>query len=291
MVVLIIFIIIVAVPAGFLLNAFAREAYSAYLEGRKLIATGADIQCTTEGAFCNFVNTVNAYTAEPQFQYYMQEAGERISAYLLEYGQSFVLAIPGRVIDLFIFLFFLFYLLKDGSKFVDKIEEILPLRKKDKEKLMKSTMGIIYAILYGIFLTSIVQGFVGGLGFWALGLNSPIFWGIVMAFFSILPIGAGVVWVPASVYLVAFGLINDQTSMIIKGIILFVYGLLVISGIDNLIRPKLISGKTKVHPLIVITGLLGGLLMFGFVGLFIGPLILTLLIAIFEILREAEYAV
>ncbi|MBW3017319.1 AI-2E family transporter [Candidatus Woesearchaeota archaeon] len=291
LIIVIVFILLIGIPAGFLINAFAREAYSAYIEAKKLVSGGAEFECTKEGAVCNFVHKIEGYTNEPQFQYYIQEAGKRVSSYLLAYGQSFILAIPGKLVDLFIFFFFLYYFLRDGKYILERIRNFLPLRKNDRDNLVRTTKGIIYAILYGTFVTAVIQGIVGGLGFWVLGLNSPVFWAIIMAFFALLPIGAGIVWVPASLYLVAFGLINDQNSMIIKGVILFAYGLLVISTIDNLIRPKLISGHTKVHPLIIITGLIGGLAMFGFVGLFIGPLILTLLIAIFEIMKEAEYAV
>jgi len=286
--VVIFFILLIGVPAGFLLNSFAKEAYSAYLEAKKLSYGGFDVKCT-EGAICGFAKQVQEYISDPQIKYYLQQAGERINKYLLEYGSSFILTIPGRIVDLFIFIFFLYYLLKDGAQISDAFKNILPLDQKHKEKLIATTKGTIYAILYGIFLTSLIQGFVGGLGFWALGLNSPVFWGIIMAFFAMIPIGTGIVWVPASLYLILSGVINNQMPLAFKGVLLFIYGLLVVSTIDNLLRPKLISGKTKAHPLVVFTGIIGGIAMFGFIGIFIGPLALTLLLFIVELLREANH--
>jgi len=287
--VVIVVVLIIGVPAGFLLNSFAKEAYSAYLEAKKLSYGGFEIKCN-EGALCDFAVNIQKYISDPQIKYYFQQAGDRINKYLLEYGSNFILALPKWVVDIFIFLFFLYYLLKDGEKLSENIIRSLPLGRKNRERLVSTTKGTIYAILYGVFLTALIQGLVGGLGFWALGMDSPVFWGIVMAFFAMIPVGTGIVWVPASLYLVAIGLMNDQSALTIKGLLLFAYGLLIISTIDNLLRPKLISGKTKAHPLVVFTGIIGGIAMFGFFGIFIGPLILTLLIFIIELLKEANNA-
>ncbi|MBW2995019.1 AI-2E family transporter [Candidatus Woesearchaeota archaeon] len=286
--VVVLFLIVIAVPFGYVINVAAKEAYSAYIEGKKLVVGDDFLTECTDGTICELTRRANEYFQEPQTKYYIEQLGEAASKYLLEYGSSFLLRIPGRILDLFIFIFFLFYLLKDGDKIVASIKTLLPLDEKSKNQLTEKTRKGLYAVLYGQFLTALIQGFTGALGFFVLGLSSPIFWGLVMAFFSILPVGTPFIWGPVAGYLIISGYALGDTILITKGLILLAYGLLVISSIDNVVRPKLIGDKLKAHPLLVLIGILGGLFVFGFVGIFIGPLILILLLAIIDLYRGVK---
>jgi predicted PurR-regulated permease PerM len=118
-------------------------------------------------------------------------------------------------------------------------------------------------------LVAVAQGTIGALAFWLLGLGAPAFWGVVMAFCSLIPVvGAALVWVPAAAWLLLSGSIG-------KGIAMVAVGALGISMADNVLRPLLLSGSTQVNGLIIFFGLLGGVAAFGFIGLILGPVILV----------------
>jgi predicted PurR-regulated permease PerM len=291
MIIVVLFILIIAVPFGYVVNIAVRETYSSYIEIKKVVLGQEFFGECTDGPFCEVVERINDYFQQTETKYYMQQLGELLNKYVLEYGSSFVLKVPAALLDLFVFLFFLFYLLKDGDKIVNSIKSLLPLDAKRQDELINKTKKSIYAVLYGQFLTSFIQGFAGGLGFFILGLSSPVFWGIIMAFFSILPVGTTIIWLPASIYLIVSGLATGNTILLVKGIILLAYGIIVISTIDNLLRPKLVGDKLRAHPLLILIGLLGGIYVFGVLGIFIGPLILTLLVAILEMYKGVKSAV
>lgn len=287
--VIVIFLLVVAVPIGYLINITAREAFSTYLEAKKIVVGEQLFHDCTDGLLCDFTTTVNEYLKQPEARQYLNQIGVVVNQFLFDYGSNFILKIPGRILDFFIFLFAFYYLLKDGPKIIKAIRHLVPLDVRAQDKLIERTKTSMRAVLYGQFMTAFIQGLVGALGFFMLGISSPLFWGVMMSFFSIIVIGTPFVWVPASVYLIVSGMTTGSNVLIVKGLILIVYGLLVISSIDNIIRPKLIGGHLKAHPLLVLIGTLGGLFWFGLVGIFIGPVILTLLVAVLEMYKEVAW--
>ena len=145
------------------------------------------------------------------------------------------------------------------------------------------------AVVYGHLLTAFAQGLIGGLGFLVFGLSSPILWGIIIGIAGLIPmVGTAIVWVPASIYLFLVGILQDSLPYMARGIGLFVYGFLIIGTVDNFLKPKLIGGRAKVHPALILIGLLGGLTVFGLIGAIYGPLILAMLVTFFDIYRT-EY--
>jgi predicted PurR-regulated permease PerM len=139
---------------------------------------------------------------------------------------------------------------------------------------------IISSSIYGGVLVALVQGALGGVAFWLLGLPAPILWGFVMFLFSILPVvGSPLIWIPAVVYLFISG-------AYIKALLLLVWGALIIGSVDNILKPIIISGKTAMHPLLLLFSILGAIKVFGFIGVIAGPLILSLALSIIEIYRE-----
>ncbi|MBW3012591.1 AI-2E family transporter, partial [Candidatus Woesearchaeota archaeon] len=235
-----------------------------------------------------FSQKINEFLKEPQTKYYIQLAGDKVQEYLLNYGGSFIFKIPGRIVDLFIFIIMLFFFLIDGRKLLGFIKELLPLDKRHQDHLYNQTKDTIYAVLYGHFLTAFVQGIIGGLIFYFLGISNPVFWGAAMTLFAIIPIGTWVVWAPAAIGLIFAGIASGNTVLIWKGIILFILGIGFISLIDNIIKPYLIGTKTKIHMGIIILGLFGGLVWFGLIGIFLGPLILMLMLAMVNIYKEMK---
>jgi len=139
---------------------------------------------------------------------------------------------------------------------------------------------VLGAVMYGIVLTCLVQGTLGGLGFWVAGLPSPILFGALMAICALIPIiGTALIWLPGALYL----LMHGQTMY---ALLLIAWGVVVVSGIDNIIRPLFISGIAKLHILIIVLGVLGGILAFGITGVVAGPVILALVLVFFEESRQ-----
>jgi predicted PurR-regulated permease PerM len=170
---------------------------------------------------------------------------------------------------LFAMLFALFFLIRDGEAIGRELRSLLPLPPAHSDRLIRGTRDLVIASVGAGLAVAVAQGTIGGVTFWLLGLRAPAFWGVVMAFCSLIPVvGAALVWVPAALWLLLSGSIG-------KGIAMVVVGALGISMADNVLRPLLLSGSTRVNGLIIFFGLLGGVAAFGFIGLVLGPVILV----------------
>jgi len=191
----------------------------------------------------------------------------------------------GIVVQIVFVIFTMYYLFRDGDRILAAVRDALPLDKKQSEAILERTRDVVGASVYGLFSIAIIQGVLGGLAFWALGLPSAIVWCVVMIFLSLIPmLGAFIVWVPAAIYLFA-------TGHYVKGIFLVLWGTLVIGMIDNFLRPKLVGGQTKLHELLIFFAVLGGLQVFGVLGIVLGPVVLAITLALVDVFRAADSAV
>lgn len=195
---------------------------------------------------------------------------------------GFVAALPNVLIAFTVILFVVYYVLVDGERLVRWLRRAAPLPPAQVDFLMKEAYGGVQAVFFGQILTSLIQGALGGIGFWIVGLPSPVLWGAVMAVLSLLPvIGTPVVWVPAVGILLAQG---EYT----QAIILLAYSAIVVMQSDNFLRPLLIGSRADIHPIFVLVGVLGGVAAFGFIGLFLGPLLVGITVSILKV-WESDY--
>lgn len=193
---------------------------------------------------------------------------------------SIIGSVAEIIIGLFIMFFIMYYGFVEGEKWLWQIREIIPFKKERRERLVREIKNVTQAVIYGHILIAILQGTLGAIGFFIVGIKNPVFWGFVMTVLALIPvIGTGLIWGPAGIILLAQG-------NIIWGIFLLVYGFFIVAGIDNLLKPKIISGKGKIHPIVALIGILGGLKLFGLLGIIIGPLIAALFIAMVEFYYE-----
>jgi predicted PurR-regulated permease PerM len=175
-----------------------------------------------------------------------------------------------------IMLITLFYLFRDGEKLVSTLKALMPFPAKETEKFTLIISDMVIATLYGNLLTGMMQGAMGVLILWLLDFSAPILWGMVMAICTFIPVvGTALVWGPASLAL----LITGEWG---KAIILAGFGMLVISQIDTFVKPLLISGRTSIHSLLLMLSILGGIGMFGFLGVILGPIIIALALSVLE---------
>lgn len=179
--------------------------------------------------------------------------------------------------DVGVMLYVLFFLLRDGEALVDRARNITPLPPIQRATLFKKFTLVVRATVNGQILVAILQGMLGGLAFWFLGIHAPILWAVLMAALSLLPaIGAALVWFPVALYLLL-------TGATWQGIFLVAFGFLVVSLIDNLLRPLLIGQATKIPDYVVLISALGGIATFGIQGFIIGPVVAGMFIGIWDI--------
>jgi predicted PurR-regulated permease PerM len=181
---------------------------------------------------------------------------------------------------LFVMLYATFFFLVDGRETLRKILYYLPLPPEDEERLVARFVSVARATIKGTGVVGIAQGAVGGIGFWVAGISGAALWATVMAIFSILPgIGTAIVWVPAVIYLLAVG-------HTLAAVLLAIWCLIVVGTIDNFLRPWLVGKDTKMSDLLVLLSTLGGITMFGAVGVIIGPIVAALFVTVWEIYGE-----
>ncbi|MDP2409344.1 MAG: AI-2E family transporter [Pseudolabrys sp.] len=207
-----------------------------------------------------------------KFSTAFMEGGKLVARQILSFGQVTVEFLLG----VFVMLYLLFYLLRDGNALLTYSQRAIPLPPEQRQVLASSFTDTVRGVLKGDLVVGLVQGSLGGLIFWVLGLGTPVLWGAVMAVLSLLPaFGTGLVWAPAGIYLLL-------TGSVWKGLILLAFGTLVISTIDNVLRPALVGKDVKMPSYVVLVSTLGGLAVFGVNGFVIGPLLAALFLTAWE---------
>lgn len=208
------------------------------------------------------------------------KGGQAIATQALSIGQNTFEAALG----LGLMLYLLFFLLRDGRQLALRLGAALPLNVEHKRHLLGKFATVIRATVKGNVAVAVSQGALGGLIFWILGVQSPLLWGVVMAILSLLPaVGAGLIWLPVALYLLATG---DWG----KGMVLIAYGVLVIGLVDNVLRPILVGKDTQMPDYLVLISTLGGLTVFGVNGFVIGPLVAALFIAVWDLFMNLDRA-
>jgi predicted PurR-regulated permease PerM len=197
-----------------------------------------------------------------------------------KYVSGVVAGSAWAVVELLLTLFILFFLFRDREQSMQALRSLVPLSGRETNEVMTRVADTVHATVYGTLVVAAVQGTLGGLIFWWLGLPAPILWGAVMAVLAIIPVlGAFVVWVPAAIFLAGTG----QPG---KALILTAWGAIVIGLIDNLLYPVLVGKRLRMHTVPVFFSIVGGLMFFGAAGLVLGPVVLALAVAVLDIWRR-----
>ena len=213
---------------------------------------------------------------------FLKERVKGMSGAIASRALGFVGGLVGAIVQIFFVIFTMYYLFRDGDRFLRVLPDTLPLKREQSEKIFERARDVISASVYGVLVIAVIQGALGGLAFWALGLPSAIVWAVVMTFLSMIPMaGSFLVWMPAAIYLALTG---DWG----KALILVAWGTLVIGTIDNFLRPKLVGERAKLHELFIFFAVLGGLQVFGVVGIVLGPVVLALTLALLDVFRQTE---
>ena len=287
---IVIITLILLLPFSYLVFKIGQQSFDFYNSLSGNIAKGTLFGFTCKRAdsdICSIINSAEKFSATRLSQVGADKYVQKALSRMIEITTNYLVRIPQAILGTGLALFISYFLFRDGEKITKRIINWLPFRTKTVDKLTSQFKKITYTIVFAQLFVALAQGIVGMAGFYIFGVPLAIFWGVVMAFFALVPtIGTAVIWVPASLFLVLSGYLSQNYIMVAKGAGLFVYGLLVISTIDNLLRIKIIHVKAEVHPIIVISGVIGGISLFGIIGLFVGPILLSMLITYFETFKE-----
>ena len=197
------------------------------------------------------------------------------AAFLASQSGAIVTNIAVFFVDLVLALFATFFLLRDSDAIMHGVRRLLPMPSGTRELFIRRTGDLIAAGVTSSVIVASLQGALGGLAFALLGLSAPVFWGVVMALACLLPFGAGVVWLPAAIYLIA-------TGSVTKGILLIAVGAGLVGMVDNVLRPLLLSERVHMNGLVIFVSLLGGLNVFGLLGIVLGPIVVVTALALVQ---------
>jgi predicted PurR-regulated permease PerM len=203
-----------------------------------------------------------------------------IAAQALDIGKG----TAGFFVSLAVMLYLLFFFVRDGEALAKRITGAIPLRPEQQRALIGKSTTVVRAMFKGNIFIAAVQGALGGLIFWVLGIHAAVLWGVVMAFLSLLPaVGSAVIWLPVAAYLLA-------TGSVWQGVVLILFGTFVMGLVDNFLRPILVSKDTQMPGYLVLISTLGGIAVFGLNGFVLGPVIAALFIAVWDIFSASRQA-
>lgn len=206
----------------------------------------------------------------------LSEFAREISAFVYNNLKHVTTNVVKFVVMTIIMIYTLFFFIRDGDKLPSIFSQLCPLGREKEKMLLEKFVATTRATLKGTIVIGIAQGGLGGLIFWALGIQSAMVWGVIMIFASVLPVGSAIIWVPASIILLL-------TAHYWKGVILLSFCIIVIGFVDNFLRPALIGKALEMHSLFILFSTLGGLVLFGISGFVIGPIIASVLLSLWDI--------
>lgn len=266
-------ILLIILPIGFLAPIFVKQSFEVYLASQKI-----DFVTTLEKIFPSL------FTSEV----FSVQAGAALNTFVTNSANSLVnsfsrliLNFPIILLQLFVVFFTFFFVLRDGKELISYIKSIMPFTTAVEKRLFDSSKDITRSVVYGQIVLGAIQGLIVGFGFFIFGVSNPLLLTSLAVLAGIFPIiGTTIVWFPVIVYLFA-------TNNVFSAIGVGIFGLIAL-GIDNIIRPILVSKRTRMHPLLILIGMVGGLLFFGILGFILGPLIIAYILIILEVYRGKE---
>jgi predicted PurR-regulated permease PerM len=278
-------LVIVILPSAVIGAMLLQEGFSVYQRMQSGELNFARYLQTTVGAFPPWLNSLldrfgltSLADVQEKFSAGIAKSLQFFAGQALNVGQNAL----EFVVGFFVMLYLMFFLLRDGGRLRARARDAIPLRHDLQHDLSTKFANVIRATIKGNIVIAVIQGALGGIAFWMLGIRGALLWAVLMAFLSLLPaVGTALVWAPVAIYLLA-------TGAVWQGISLIAFGVLVIGLVDNVLRPVLVGKDTKMPDYVVLLSTLGGMAVFGFNGFVIGPIIAAMFIAVWDTLATAN---
>jgi predicted PurR-regulated permease PerM len=277
-------IVVVIVPTIWLTVRLAGESVTAYQRVQQSIQSGeadqvvASLRASRPGRLWDRV--------APQLESWnldlrslILKGGDAVSGLLMGSVSAMAANAIRFVVNFFLTTFALFFFFRDGERMIRGLRDLLPMEPRHKDAILTRFYDTLSAVVQGTLATAGAQGLLAAIGFSIIGVPFVLLLSAAVAFLSLLPMGAPIVWVSVVGYLVFYGSYG-------KAIFLFLYGTFIISGADNVLRPLIIGGRTNIPTIFLFFGILGGMQVYGFLGVFLGPALIATLVAFIRIYRE-----
>jgi predicted PurR-regulated permease PerM len=274
------------IPATFFVGVLANEAYELYQTARTAVQTLEIKKLIEQSKLIDKANQIldnfNIEITGEQITKTVSEIGRVVGLFTYQQLSSITANVLKLIVNFFFMLLIIFYLLIDSKRLVSFIVKLSPLPDDQDQKLIGKFKDMSGAILIGNGLGGLIQGMLGGFVFWIFGLKSPFLWGVVMALLAFLPIvGIGAVFIPAAIFLFLKG-------QIAAGIFFLIFYIVLSSTIEYFLKPKLVGRRVQMHTLLVFLSIIGGLKLFGILGIIYGPLVVTAFLTLADI-YETSY--
>jgi predicted PurR-regulated permease PerM len=277
-------LLLVVAPTFYLLTVITTESVSLYEIVRDFV-TSPRLQETLDRMRAShigqLVHEVGVRT-NLDIPAMLLSASQTVSGFLVGQAPAAAANIFRFVVNFFFAAFAMFFFFRDGSRMVAAFRDLIPMEPDDKDAVMARFGETLSAVVLGSVLTAVAQGVLGGIAYWGLGVPFAVLLAGATFFLSLIPYGGPLVWIGVAVYLAL-------TGDYIRAAIMVGWGTIVIGSVDNLIRPLIIGGRTQIPTLLLFFGILGGLSAYGFIGMFLGPAVIAILVAFARIYRE-QYA-
>ena len=277
-------LLVLIIPVGGFVGTLSNEAFDFYMRTRDSVSL-KKIQQAIEGdsiwaqRIRKAGKLANIELDPETIEELATSIGKNVGLFLSRQIRSIASNLLSFLIHFFLMMLIIYYIFRDGIRLKNYISDLLPFPAGQQEKVVNKFQEMGKAVIFGNGLSGIIQGILGGFGFWIFGLGSPFLWGTVTALMAFLPIiGASVVFIPATIIL----LIQGKTGL---GIGYLAYNVFYSSIMEYFIKPRLIGKGMHMNPLLVFIGLLGGIKLFGILGIIYGPLIMTTFFTLAEIYR------
>jgi predicted PurR-regulated permease PerM len=273
--------VMIIAPGILIVSAFVREATEAFTQIQGMLDAGffGRVQQVTDWIQARVLGR------EPASLGTLARQGATQFAGFLASGAGTVLRnVALFLFDLVVTLFAVFFFFRDRALILRGVRRALPFGERERERMIAETGDLISASVTSGLIVAAVQGVLGGIVFAILGLGAPVFWGVMMGFFALLPfVGSWIIWLPTALFLMSTGDVG-------RGVTLAALGAGLVSGVDNFLRPVLLSGRARLNGLLVFIGLLGGASVFGLLGLILGPVVIAIAVGLFEAYTESIQA-
>ncbi len=258
-------LLIVLLPIFFVGNKLLEESFILFKE-----LQGADFGFASDKLSNYFGVNIDANLL-------IKTISNKFVSFIASIAPGYIATIPQKIIGIFIMLFIMFYLFKEGTTVLHSIGNKLPIKTEYKNRIKEKINRIVFGFFDGLVIISLIQGILSYIGFKIFGIPSPLVWAIVTAVLTFIPaLGAPLVYVP----LVFIALLSGNTF---SGIGLLLYGIIFISGIENFLKPILLGEQLGLHPILMMLGMFGGISLFGLFGIIIGPIVIAIFMVFFEI--------
>ncbi len=277
---LIIFFILF-VPIAFFMGILSKEAFDLYQTAKSALLNDQIKNLLENSKVLEKANLLllnfNIELTGEHFNKAVSEIGKIVGLFLYEQARLIASNMLAFVANFFLMLLVVYYLLIDSDRLVAFIIDLSPLPREQDEKLIQKFKDMAGAVLIGNGFAGLIQGTLGGIVFMLFGFKSPFLWGVIMSLLAFLPIvGVGIVFVPAAIYLLL-------TGCIASGIFFIIFYVILSGGIEYIFKPKLVGHRVKMHPLLVFFSIIGGLKLFGILGIIYGPLVVTAFLTLTDI--------